>query len=211
MTDIVISAHNEESTIAQIVSACKSGGTGWVIVVCDDCTDNTANAAKGADVVLEISAHDKGSAMAAGLEHVLAPHVLFCDADLIDLSPYIVTILCELGPKDGQVVGLTESMINKWSKFGLPPITGERRLPTEFARTIPMAGQGYKVELVIDAAVGKAGLPHRTILMNGVKNPTRVYEDPVGWSAMWADLGITSLKYLPDLARFTFTNPRSVD
>ena len=69
-----------------------------------------------------------------------------------------------------------------------------------------MAGQGYKVELVIDAAVGKAKLPHKSFVMNGVTNPTRMYEDPVGWSAMWADLGITSLRYLPDLARYTISH-----
>jgi glycosyltransferase involved in cell wall biosynthesis len=203
--DIVIPAHNEAATIAAVVTACKGAIVGKVIVVCDACTDDTFFRAvgAGADNIIEIYGKDKGSAMTVGLELVTSEHVLFCDADLSGLTPSIIYALANAEPLAGQVVGLTESMINKWSKIGLPPITGERRLPTSFARTIPMSGVGYKVELIIDAAVGKAKLPHKTFLMSGVSNPTRVYEDPVGWTAMWADLGVTSLRYLPSLASYT--------
>ncbi len=201
--DIVIPAHNEERTISMVVRACKDAGVGKVIVVCDSCSDNTASEAGMADVVVSITAQNKGTGMATGISYVTTDDVLFCDADLSGLSPAVVEALSTALPTGGQVVGLTESMINKWSKFGLPPITGERRLPTAFARTIPMTGQGYKVELVIDAAVGRAKMPHAAYVMAGVTNPTRMYEDPVGWSAMWADLGVVSLRYLPDLARYT--------
>lgn len=205
MIDIVIPAHNEEKTVGQIVSACKAAALGSVIVVADACTDSTALAASSADAVVQIGAHDKGSAMAAGLARVGEPYVLFIDADLSGLTAAHVRALAEVPPMDGQVVGLTESMINRWSKLGLPPISGERRLPTAFARTIRLEGAGYKAELMIDAAVADAGLPHQAYVMAGVTNPSRKASDPVGWASMFGRLGLYSVEHLPALVRYSVT------
>lgn len=206
MTDIVICAHNEEPTVGHIVTACLKAGVGYVIVVADACTDHTADAASQADLVVPISAHDKGTAMATGVSYVSSPLTLFIDADLSGLDADHVRALAEAPPLDGQAAGLTESMINRWSKLGLPPITGERRLPTAFLRTIPLAGSGYKAELMIDAAVAKAGLPHRTYVMHGVTNPSRKESDPMGWASMFAKLGLYSVENAPDLLRYSLTS-----
>ena len=205
MIDIVIPAHNEEITVGAIVAACLRAACGSVIVVADACTDHTARAASAADQVVEIPAHDKGSAMAEGLRWVNADHVLFIDADLQGLTADHVRFLAYAPPMDGQAVGLTESMINRWSKLGLPPITGERRLPTRFARSIPLAGAGYKAELMIDAAVADAGLPHLAYVLHGVTNPSRKTTEPWGWASMFAKLGLYSLERLPSLTRYSLT------
>ena len=205
MIDIVIPAHNEERTVGAIVSACLSAAVGAVIVVADACTDHTVAAASSADRVVSIPAHDKGSAMAEGLRWVNADHVLFIDADLQGLTADHVRSLAYAPPMDGQAVGLTESMINRWSKLGLPPITGERRLPTAFARSVPLEGAGYRAELMIDAAVADAALPHLAYVMAGVTNPSRKTTEPWGWASMFAKLGLYSVEKLPALARYSLT------
>lgn len=205
LIDIIIPAHNEQATVGKIVEACLGAYLGDVIVVADACTDATVAAASAATRVVQIDARNKGSAMSVGLGYVTAETVLFVDGDLLGLLPSHLEALSKAAPLAGQVVGVTESVVNRWTRFGFPPITGQRRLPTDFARRVPMAGQGYKVELVIDAWCGKENLPHEAYVLRGVTNPTRVYEDPVGWSAMWADLGVASIKYLPDLVKYTVT------
>lgn len=195
--DVVLCAHNEASTISGVLAAASGArSTSAVIVVADACSDATRDIAEEAGaLVIEISAGDKGTAMTAGLAAVGSDAVLFLDADLGGLTPAHVDALATAPPLAGMVVGLRDGA----NASGLPPISGERRLPTDFARTIPMAGQGYRVELVIDAAVARAGLPHRHYAMKGLSNPIRPWRHPL----MWADLALYGVVNAPAMVLYT--------
>ncbi len=200
MIDVVICAHNEAPSIGAVLDAVAGApSAGRVIVVADACTDQTADVATahGAGVV-SIDAHDKGSAMAAGLDAVTTPDVLFIDADLDGLEPAHVEALLTAAPHGGQVVGLRE-----YQPPRLPPISGERRLPAAVARGASLAGSGYGAEVRLDAAVGRAGLPWRHYRMKGVSNPTRVLAEPVSWVAMWLAVLGTALLFAPELVSYS--------
>lgn len=189
---VVIPAHDEQTSIGAVVAAAAGYDT---VVVADACTDETAAVARGLGArVIEIDAGDKGTAMAAGLAAVGSDDVLFLDADLIGLTPRHVDALASSPPAAGMVVGVRDGTAHT----GLPPISGERRLPVGFLRGVRLAGQGYRTELLIDAAVARAGLPHRSVRMVGVTNPTRSLRHPL----MWADLAATAVINLPSLALY---------
>lgn len=202
--DVVIPAHDEAETIDQVISACQHApSVGRVIVVADACTDDTARvAARHADQVVETDGHDKGSAMALGLTQVTTEHVLFVDADLEGFAWQHAEALIQSPPWRGMVVGLRDDPVA--GVFGrlLPPISGQRRLPADFARSVRLVGQGYRSELLIDAAVGRAGLPHRSVVMVGVSNPSRAVSEPGSWLAMWGELALIVVALAPELIRY---------
>lgn len=202
MTAVVIPAHNEAANIGAVLAAAIGANVGPVIVVADSCDDDTAYLSMGvASSVVVIDAGDKGSAMAAGLSRVTDDATLFVDADVRGLKPEHVEALAIAPPAGGMVVGLRDGA----PATGLPPISGERRLPTEFARSIPLAGSGYRAELLIDAAVARAGLPHRHYELVGVTNPSREWRHPL----MWGDLGVFAIANAPALIRYTVGSARA--
>jgi glycosyltransferase involved in cell wall biosynthesis len=194
--DVVICAHDEEQRLGGVLAAVMpSPGVGLVLVVADACSDATAAVASwwGA-AVLSIDAHDKGSAMAAGLSYVTTDDVLFLDADLEGLTPAHVAALASLPPYGGQVVGL--AMGAAWLGNALPSISGQRRVPAALARSVGLAGVGWQAETKINAAVGRAGLPWRQYLLEGVINPARL--DLGEWLSIMA----AYLSNAPDLLRY---------
>ena len=201
MTDVVIPAHNEADTIGDVVVAIAAApSVSAVIVVADKCTDDTVAVAQaaGASVVVSIESGNKGSAMAAGLELVTTTDVLFVDGDLVGLQWQHVEGLLRAEPAGGQVAGLRDEPY-AWGQRNLPPITGERRLPADLARSVDLAGSGYRAETLLNAAVGRARLPHSNYVLVGVKNPTRITRAPVSWLTMWGDLALIALLNLPGL------------
>jgi len=203
MTDVVVPAHNEGATIGQVVAAIVGApSVSSVIVVADKCTDNTVAAALVAGaMVVEIAAGNKGSAMATGLAHVRTTDVLFVDGDLVGLQWQHIEGLLLAGPIGGQVCGLRDEKYALGSNR-LPPITGERRLPANLARTVQLDGAGYRAETLINAAVGRARLPHKNYVMVGVHNPTRASRAPVSWVTMWGDLALLAFLNLPGLIAY---------
>lgn len=195
---VIIPAHNEAGNIGSVLAAVvASGTTDEVIVVANGCTDGTADVSRGTSArVLEIATADKGTAMATGLAAATGTDTTFIDADVKGLLPGHVDLLNTAAPAGGMVVGLDDS----WgSQSGLPPITGERRLPTAFARGLRLAGTGYRAELLIDAAVGRAGLPHAHYILRGMHNPRRPWRHPL----MLGDLALVALLHAPALIDYT--------
>lgn len=195
MTDVVVCAHNEAPDLAAVLEAIAGApAAGQIVAVVDASDDGTANVARAlAPVVVVGSWRDKGSAMAAGLERVESELVAFCDADLEGLLPGHVEALLTLEPAGGQVVAIPE---NDVAPHWLPSLSGERRLPAAVARSAGLCGAGWKAESRLNAAVARAGLPWRHVVMHGVRNPFSWH--PLSW---WkVPVGIVG--YLPELARY---------
>lgn len=200
MTDVVIPACNEAGTVGAVVDACVGAGAN-VIVVANGCTDDTGEVAQrhGAALIVLPDA-DKGNAMAAGLREVSTEVVLFCDADLSGLTPAHVRGMLTLPPLTGQLVGLTDNPATAVTKY-LPPITGQRRLPTAFARRLAFAGSGYEAEIRTDAAVGRAQLPHKAVVLRGVTNPHGT-RNPARFLKMAGSVALASAYLLPELLAY---------
>lgn len=193
--DFVVPAHNEESTIYPVVlaiqgaSACRR-----VIVVADACTDQTAAHASNAWAeVVQINAGDKGSAMAAGLELVQTIRVGFIDADLTGLTSAHIDRLAA-APAWSMAVGLRDgSTRGVFPLFGIPPIGGERILPTMVARAAGLEGSGYAAEMRLAGTAKQAGIPTIDVSLSGVSHRTRLGPRA---AQRWAHVGRGYIGYL---------------
>ena len=97
MVSVVIPALNEEDTVSGIVSLLVTIDLlDEVIVVCDGCTDNTAQVARDAGAtVIELPENvGKGGAMMVGVRAASNDVILFLDADLIGLTrEYVINLV----------------------------------------------------------------------------------------------------------------------
>jgi glycosyltransferase involved in cell wall biosynthesis len=182
--DFVVPAHNEQATVGAVVAAIQAARSArTVIVVSDASTDHTAAeaAARGA-VVLQLDAGDKGSAMAAGLHMVSTPRVGFIDADLTGLTPQHIDQLAAM-PAGVMAVGVrdTTARINS-----LPPIGGERILPTVVARAAGLEGAGYTAEMRLAHAAKRVGVPTEDVRLRGLQHRTNLTPTSV---RRWAQVG----------------------
>lgn len=204
MTDVIVPAHNEGPRIGAVLAAIRgSSAVSQLIVVADDCTDDTVAQATGyADQIVSIGAHDKGSAMAAGLTKVGSPLVAFIDGDIEGLQSEHVTALLTYPPLEGQVVGLRSGYPKIFG--ALPSVSGERRIPTWLAQEVPLAGAGWKSETLINAAVARAGLPWRHIVLHGVTNLAKgkIIHDPRGWLDELVRVLDVVGTYAPEMIRY---------
>lgn len=125
MVSVVIPALNEEETVSGIVRLLTSIEIlDEIIVVCDGCTDNTAQLAREAGAtVIELAENvGKGGAMMVGVRAASHDVVLFLDADLIGLRRESVINLVNpvLTGKADMTVGIFE----------------KGRVATDFAQTV---------------------------------------------------------------------------
>jgi glycosyltransferase involved in cell wall biosynthesis len=208
VTDVVVCAHNEATRMAPVLDAIRSSPfVSSLIVVADSCTDNTAElAGRWADQVIPIDAANKGTAMAVGLSAVGTPLVLFMDADLTGLRPGHVGLLCTLEPLAGMLVGVRGNTVTGQPipkvLGSLPSISGERRVPTDFARSLALAGSGWRAETLFNVGAMKQGLPHRQIMMRGVANSSKMIRSPWAWAKEAGQVFDTMASYGPELWRY---------
>lgn len=118
---VIIPAHNEEAYISKALDSVKAQSfTDYeCIVICDACTDKTADIAKSYGFkVIEVNAHSSGAARNAGLEIAQGEWILFCDADDWYLHEYVFEMLAErVGSANEDV--LIFSLI--WKNYGYGP------------------------------------------------------------------------------------------
>lgn len=204
MTDIIVPAHNEATRIAPVLAAIRgSSFVSQLIVVADACTDATVEIAEQfASRVIPITARDKGTAMAAGLAQVGTELVAFIDADIQGLRPGHVDALLTVGPAEGQLVGLRDGYPGILGH--LPPLSGERRIPTWLARSVNLDGAGWKAETLINVAVAEAGLPWEHITLTGVTNLAKgkVFTAPWSWAKELGRVVDSTILYGPELVRY---------
>lgn len=170
MADVVIAARNEAKTIGAIVDAWVAASVGKVIVVDDCSTDSTAAIAASRGATVVAGPHlGKGQAMEVGLEYVQSDRVTFCDGDLTGFTTVHARSLSE--PYDGQVCGILDNGSGLFSSM-VPPITGQRTLPTWLARSVKLVG--WQAETQLNAAVARQRLPVRHVLLSGVLGTYRI-------------------------------------
>ena len=191
--DCVIPARNEGPTVGSVVEVAR--GCRYireVIVVDDGSTDDTADraAAAGAKVVRRESDGSKAHAMEAGVEVSDADAVLFCDADLIGITPDHLDRICEpvLEGRAAMSLGTFDYGIWNWFVLRFPPTTGERIVPRWVFDAIPPSKRdGYTIEIMINEVITEGRLPTVARVMHGVTHRTKRDKfGPVeGWKRTW--------------------------
>lgn len=171
--DVVIPALNEAQTIGDVVSTFRqSPRIGKVIVVSDLSRDRTGPvAAKAGAVVVKGPGKGKGQAMMRGLLEVKSPRVIFADADINGLTVNHVNALA--ATDFGMIVGLRDTGRFNFIQVQaqLPPIAGERSLPTRFVRSLRL--DGFGAETQINIAVAKNNMRTIHFIMKGVTGKLR--------------------------------------
>lgn len=192
--DVIIPAHNEESTITPIVKAAiDSTSVNRIIVVADSCTDRTrsyasqcASGTRGRVIVLSSDAGDKGSAVAAALPYVQTGRAILFDADLINVRSSdfdklaSVTEGVGVGVRGGSVLhGKSIAISPKWS------IGGERSIPTSSLYEVELQGAGYRLETRLNKHAHKNGFPMRYVWLSASH---RADTDTSTWDAFKHDV-----------------------
>jgi glycosyltransferase involved in cell wall biosynthesis len=147
---VIIPAHNEERTIAEIARACAEHTPRLleVIVVDDGSTDRTAEeaAAAGADVIRLERNQGKGIALQRGIDHARGELLLFIDADGQDDPTEIPRLISAFQPGVNLVLGsrfighFRPGAITRLNYWGTRFITGSVNALYGIHVTDPLAG-----------------------------------------------------------------------
>ncbi|MGQ0428759.1 MAG: glycosyltransferase family 2 protein [Gammaproteobacteria bacterium] len=153
----VIPARNEGPTIAGVIAPLvRHPLIGEVIVVDDGSTDDTAARARdmGACVISLPRNGGKGAAMSQGVRAARHDVILFCDADVLGLTPEKITRILApiLAGEYAMYVGI-RGRRTFWANRLLhftPILGGERALVKSLWRHVP---RGYKKDFQIEIAL----------------------------------------------------------
>ena len=201
--DVVIPARNEVTTVADVVAAARGCRFAREVIVVDDgSTDGTAEAAlaAGAKVVRRDTASgSKANAMELGVAETDADAVLFCDADVVGLTPAHLDDVCR------PYVEGRAAMSVGWFDYGmlnplvrrLPPTSGERLVPRWVWESVhPDKRTGYSIEIMINEVIAEGRLPTSVRIMPGVTHRTKRHKLGVRkgyretWRMFWHLIGL---------------------
>ena len=96
---VIIPSHNGADRITRAIESCTSQSVkdAEIIVVCDACTDNTADIARNLGAkVIEVDFHRDGLSRNAGLDAATGDWILFLDDDDWFIHEYVFQQLWEL-------------------------------------------------------------------------------------------------------------------
>lgn len=200
---VIIPAHNEEETVAEVVAACRSGlaklGTGGEILVsASGCTDNTAQVASDAGARVVIAPIGKGAAIQAGLESTDGDIVCLVDGDIkyFGDDPLVTVLVAPIlhGITDATIADLYWRPLypQMWlhafftplagylfpellSKVGSTPWSGQRAARRElWPEVLP---HGFTVDLDLLLHWNNRALRLRPIIADDWMNPQRPKTD----------------------------------
>jgi glycosyltransferase involved in cell wall biosynthesis len=178
--DVVIPARNEATTVADVVAAARGCRFAREVIVVDDgSSDRTAEIAlaAGAKVVRrEVGTGSKAHAMELGVAASDAEAILFCDADVVGLTPAHLDAICRpyLEGRAAMSVGWFDyGMLNPLVRR-LPPTSGERVVPRWVWDSVhPGKRTGYSIEIMMNEVIAEGRLPTTVRIMPGVTHRTK--------------------------------------
>ena len=176
----MIPARDEAVTVAAVVEAALGCAyTRDVIVVDDASGDDTAGraAAAGAKVVRrEAPGGSKARAMEAGVDTSDAEAILFCDADLVGLTPAHLDDVCRPYIEGRACMSVGWFDYGLWNPLvvRLAPTSGERVVPRWVWDSVrPADRTGYSIEIMINEVIAEGRLPTTARIMAGVTHRTK--------------------------------------
>jgi glycosyltransferase involved in cell wall biosynthesis len=176
---IIIPAYNEAGRIGNVLRAVVGSKlANEILVVCDGCTDDTAQVARRFDGVRVVELRvnrGKGGAMAAGVSSTKATVLAFVDADLQGLRPEHVDGIIRpiLERRCDMCVGVFRGG-KYWSDTAQkisPYLSGQRAIRRELFEAVPYASE---LRLGIEVAINQAARRKRAriirVVLRGVSN-----------------------------------------
>lgn len=205
---VVIPAFNEAERIGPVLEAAlDSELADEVVVVCDGCTDGTAEVAGRYPGVRVIDLHHnlgKGGAMAKGVAVARGDVIVFVDADLIGLRGRHVDAILRpvLSGEVGMAIGVFRGG-KFWSDTAQrisPYISGQRAMRRSFFASIPYLEEiRMGVEVTINTYAKRQRLRIRRIVLSGVSNTHKerklgLVKGTAARAKMYAEIGRAMVK-----------------
>lgn len=178
MVSAIIPAYNEEKTVGAVLLALKDHPLiGEVILVDDGSTDSTASIAalSGARVVRIRKRSGKAEAMDVGVREAQFPFILFLDADIVGLTPEMITRIVEpvlFGWYEMFVAlrGRKTLFLNKLLRIS-PIIGGERALSKRLWYMVPDSfKRSFQIEIALNYYTKRTGKKMGFALFHGLRN-----------------------------------------
>lgn len=169
-TSLIIPAHNEAATIAEVITVARQSPLiDEIIVVADACTDETSAIARGlgVHVVEKPTTRGKGDAMIVGAHAAKGEILMFADADLEHFNVRHITQVIEpiIAGTAVMSIGLRDRI---WGLGALVPhllptyaIGGERAMTKKFFYSLPLElpqAQGFGIETIMNYYAKRRGL-----------------------------------------------------
>lgn len=176
---IVVPAFNEEPRIARVLEALtKCELADEIIVVCDGCSDRTAEIAGGFEGVKVIDMRNnlgKGGAMAMGVANTSCDVICFVDADLRGLRPEHMNkiIAPVLLRQCDMAIGVFRggNFLSDSAQRVSPYLSGQRCLRRGFFESIPFVDEiRFGVEITITTFAKRQKLKVRRVVLHGLSN-----------------------------------------
>jgi glycosyltransferase involved in cell wall biosynthesis len=173
---VVIPAYNEARRIRRVIDvARRAPGAREVIVVDDGSGDATARmaAAGGARVIRLPENRGKGAAMVAGVQVANSEVVAFLDADLLGLTPHMVTqLVTPVTQGEAEMtIGVFDSgrTATDLAQMLAPNLSGQRAMRAKTFLSIPgVAETRYGVEVAMSNYAKEEGLRVVKVSLPGV-------------------------------------------
>ncbi|WP_188999775.1 glycosyltransferase family 2 protein [Deinococcus roseus] len=191
----VIAAYNEQDTIAEVVGVARCCGP--VIVVCDGCSDHTAEHARAAGAtVIELNPNQgKSQALYTGVKAATTDLILSLDADLVGLTPEHLKLLSDpvvQGQYD-MTIGVFQGggVLTDFGNRATPYLSGQRVFQRDWMLSVPrlteerwpepaitehLKTSGIRWEYVSLPKVRQVMKEQKRGLLEGVKHRVKMYK-----------------------------------
>lgn len=168
---VIIAAKNEAPRIARVLKiVCSHPLVGEVIVVCDGCTDNTAEVASTFHAKVHEKTESQGKTLAirSGMKLARYDIILLLDADLVGLSEQNVTdlVMPVLTNKVDWTLSLRGNSSWPYKLLGIDHVSGERAMHRDMLREREIWSKphiGFALETLMNDSFIKHGKTFITI------------------------------------------------